>query len=403
MPPNAANADPVVPTDLPQAAPAQGAARLRVVQLITEMAPAGAEKVVHDLAIGLSAKGHNVHVVTLLDAPGASAALTDALPPHGVDVTHLAMRSKVDLPRLSALAGLLRRFRPHVLHTHLWHADLAAKAVLPAVWRRRPVLLSTIHIADRRPVHWRFAIDRLTQPWVDQTAFVSRSVMHFYRRRVGLTARKCVVVPNGIDLAAYQTLPDRRQSRAPWIPTSAEPVIGTIARLDPQKGLPALLHAFSKLTRRWPRAALLIAGAGPEREALERLAVKLGIADRIHMLGFQQDVRPVLAALDVFVLPSRWEGFGLATLEAMAAGLPVVVTDVPGSRDLVQHEQTGLVVPRNDSDALAQAVARCLSQAELRAQLGHRARIAAGPFSVQKMVDRYEQLYLTLTPRLPRP
>jgi glycosyltransferase involved in cell wall biosynthesis len=313
------------------------------------------------------------------------------------------MRSKTDLPRLSVLAGLLRRSSPQVLHTHLWHADLAAKALLPTVWRRRPVLLSTIHIADRRPVHWRFAIDRLTQPWIDQVAFVSRSVMHFYRRRVGLPPRKCVVVPNGIDLAAYQALPDRRQARARWISASSKPVVGTIARLDPQKGLPVLLHAFSILTRRWPRAALLIAGTGPDRKALEALAIDLGIADRLHLLGFQQDVRPVLAALDVFVLPSRWEGFGLATLEAMAAGLPVVVTDVPGSRDLVQHEQTGLVVPPNDSDALARAMARCLTSTDLRAQLGRQARVAAGAFTVQRMVDRYEQLYLALTPRFPRP
>jgi len=403
MPPNAANTDPVTGTEPPRPAYAQNAAGLRIVQLITEMAPAGAEKIVHDLAIGLSAKGHHVHVATLLDAPNAPATLTDNLAGHGIGVTRLAMRSKVDLPRLSALASLLRRSRPHILHTHLWHADMAAKAVLPAVWRRRPALLSTIHIADRRPVHWRFAIDRLTQPWVDQTAFVSRSVMHFYRRRVGLAARKCVVVPNGIDLTAYQTLPDRLQARARWISASAEPVIGTIARLDPQKGLPVLLHAFSKLARRWPQAALLIAGTGPERDPLERLAAKLGIADRLHMLGFQHDVRPVLAALDVFVLPSRWEGFGLATLEAMAAGLPVVVTDVPGSRDLVHHEQTGLVVPPNDSHALAQAVARCLSHADLRAQLGRQARIAAGAFTVQRMVDRYEQLYLALTHRFPQP
>ncbi|HUW84700.1 MAG TPA: glycosyltransferase [Phycisphaerae bacterium] len=403
MPPNATNADPVTRPALPQLAHARPAAGLRIVQLITEMAPAGAEKVVHDLAIGLSAKGHQVHVATLLDAPGAPATLTDDLARHGVSITRLRMRSKGDLPRLSALASLLRRSSPHVLHTHLWHADLAAKALLPAVWRRRPMLLSTIHIPDRRPVHWRFAIDRLTQLWVDQIAFVSPSVMHFYRRRVGLAAHKCVVVPNGIDLAAYQALPDRLHARAQWISTSAEPVIGTIARLDPQKGLPALLHAFSILARRWKRAALLIAGTGPERQALEDLAVKLGVADRLHMLGFQQDVRPVLAALDVFVLPSRWEGFGLATLEAMAAGLPVVVTDVPGSRDLVQHEQTGLVVPPNDSDALARAIARCLSHTDLRVQLGQRARIAAGAFTVQKMVDRYEQLYLALTPRLPRP
>jgi len=403
MPPNAANTDPVTGTELPRPPYAQDAAGLRIVQLITEMAPAGAEKVVHDLAIGLSAKGHHVHVVTLLDAPRTSAALTDDLPPHGADVTHLGMRSKVDLPRLSALAGLLRRFSPHVLHTHLWHADLAAKAILPAGWRRRPALLSTVHIADRRPVYWRFAIDRLTHPCIDQAAFVSRSVMQFYRRRVGLPADKCVVVPNGIDLTAYQTLPDRLQARARWLAAPSEPVIGTIARLDPQKGLPVLLHAFRTLTRRWPRAALLIAGTGPERDPLERLAVKLGIADHVHMLGFQQDVRPVLAALDVFVLPSRWEGFGLATLEAMAAGLPVVVTNVPGSRDLVQHEQTGLVVPPNDSDALAQAIARCLSHAELAAQLGRQARIAAGAFSVQRMVDRYEQLYLALTRRLRRP
>jgi len=403
MPPDTANADPVAEPAQARPNHAPATPRLRIVQLITEMAPAGAERVVHDLAIGLTTKGHQVCVATLLDDPGAPETLTDDLARRGVAVTRLRMRSKRDLLRLSALAALLRQSSPDILHTHLWHADLAAKALLPAIWRRRPVLLSTVHIADRRPVRWRFAIDRLTQPLVDQVASVSPSVMNFYRRRAGIAPRKCVVVPNGIDLTAYDALPDRRHARARWVSASVEPVIGTIARLDPQKGLPVLLHAFSILARRRPQAALLVAGTGPEREALERLAVRLGIADRVQMLGFQRDVRPVLAALDVFVLPSRWEGFGLATLEAMAAGLPVVVTDVPGSRDLVQHEQTGLVVPPNDPRALAQAVARCLSQADLSAQLSQRARVAAANFSVQKMVERYEQLYLGLTRRRARP
>ena len=402
MPPDTANADPVAKPAQPRLPHALPAARLRIVQLITEMAPAGAERVVHDLAIGLTTKGHQVHVATLLDAPGAPATLTDNLARRGVAVTRLRMRSKGDLLRLSALAALLRQSCPHVLHTHLWHADLAAKALLPAIWRRRPVLLSTIHIADRRPVRWRFAIDRLTQPLVDRVVSVSPSVMNFYRRRAGIAPRKCVVVPNGIDLTAYDALPDRHHARARWVSASADPVIGTIARLDPQKGLPILLQAFSILARRWPASALLIAGTGHQRGQLHGLTVKLGVADRVHMLGFQQDVRPVLAALDVFVLPSRWEGFGLATLEAMAAGLPVVVTDVPGSRDLVQHEQTGLVVPPNDPRALAHAIARCLSQADLSAQLSQRARIAAANFSVQRMVDRYEQLYLDLTLRTTR-
>ena len=396
MPPETANANPVPKPALPPPDRAPGAAGLRIVQLITEMAPAGAEKVVHDLAIGLSAKGHQVCVATLLDAPGQPTTLTDDLPAHGVTVMRLKMRWKGDLLRLSALARLLRQARPHILHTHLWHADLAAKAMLPAIWRRRPALLSTIHIADRRPIHWRFAIDRLTQPWVDQIVSVSPSVMDFYRRRVGAAAHKCVVVPNGINVAAYQALPDRRQARARCGAASAEPVIGTIARLDPQKGLPVLLQAFGILARRCPRAALLIAGAGPDREALEALAVRLGLANRVHMLGFQQDVRPVLAALDVFVLPSRWEGFGLATLEAMAAGLAVVVTDVPGSRDLVEHEQTGLVVPPNDPLALGRAIIRCLTQTDIRVRMGQRAQTTASSFSVQKMVDRYEQLYFTL-------
>jgi len=366
---------------------------LRVLHIISELGFGGAETTVYNLATALSARGHAVHVAGLFDPPGLDRDIGHELAHHAVTVHRLRMRNKLDLPRLLRLVPLIRRTRPDIIHTHLWHADVAGRLGCQLAGRRRPVLVSTVQTAEGRPMGWRFAINRLTGRLEDATAFVSPSVMGFCARHGGLRAGRCLVIPNGIDLRRFGELPDRREFRARWaVPTEAL-VVGTVARLERYKAVADLVRAFAVLAGRWDGAMLVIAGSGPEEGSLRTQIRAVGLAGRVRLVGFQRDVRPVLAALDVFVLPSRWEGLPLAALEAMAAGLPVVVTDVPGSRDLIRHERTGLVVPAGDVGALAGAVERCWSGGDFGKRLGRLARQAAAAYSIDQMVARYEQLY----------
>ena len=366
---------------------------LRVLHIISELGFGGAEMTVYSLATALAARGHTVHVAGLFDLPALERDIGHELADQAVTVHRLGMRNKLDLPRLLRLVALIRRTRPDVVHTHLWHADVAGRLCCQLAGRGRPALVSTVQTAEGRPMGWRFAINRLTGVLEDASVFVSPSVMGFCARHGGLRAGRCLVIPNGIDLRHFAELPDRREVRARWAVPADALVVGTVARLEPYKAVADLVRAFAALAGRWPRAMLVIAGSGPEEASLRGQVQALGLADRVRLVGFQRDVRPVLAALDVFVLPSRWEGLPLAALEAMAAGLPVVVTNVAGSRDLIRHERTGLVVPAGDVGALAVAIERCWTDGEFAKRLGRLARQAAGAYSIDNMVTRYERLY----------
>jgi glycosyltransferase involved in cell wall biosynthesis len=155
-----------------------------------------------------------------------------------------------------------------------------------------------------------------------------------------------------------------------------------------------LLAALARLAEEGLRPALWIAGQGPARPALEKLARELRLEDRVRFLGQRSDVADLLSACDVFILPSRHEGLGVAALEAMAAGRPIVATRVGGLAEAVVHERTGLLVPPEDPAALATALARLLRDPALRARLGAEgpARIAEG-FRADDLVEAYERLY----------
>jgi glycosyltransferase involved in cell wall biosynthesis len=142
-----------------------------------------------------------------------------------------------------------------------------------------------------------------------------------------------------------------------------------------------------------PNACLLLVGEGPLREELEARAADLGIAGRVRFMGFRDDVPRILGALDCFALPSLSEGLSIATIEAMAAGLPVVVTASGGPRDLVEHGGTGLVVPPGDASALSAAIAAIRGDPDLARRLGAAARRKAEAFDVRSMVQKYERLY----------
>jgi glycosyltransferase involved in cell wall biosynthesis len=167
-----------------------------------------------------------------------------------------------------------------------------------------------------------------------------------------------------------------------------------LANLVPRKGVDVLLEALARLE---PAPRLWIAGDGPERGALEALAKQLGLAERVHFLGRCDDTGDLLAACDVFVMPSRLEGLGVAALEAMAAGRPVVASRVGGLAGLVVHERTGLLVPSDDVASLADALRRVLDDAALRTALGAEGprRIAEG-WLAEQMVGAYEALYVEL-------
>jgi glycosyltransferase involved in cell wall biosynthesis len=290
--------------------------------------------------------------------------------------------------RVPGLVGRLRRERFDVFHAHLaW--PLAAKYPLAAaIGARVPAVVATVHLAPE------FALDRSTRlqhralsTAVGRYVAVSHDVAAQLAARLGWPPAKITVIHNGVPLPATEPRRDEalRNSLA-----GAAPLAVTVARLTQQKGIDTLVRAAADA----PGVQFAVVGDGPERTRLEAAARSLGVADRVRFLGHRHDVPDLVAAADVFVLPSRWEGSSLALLEAMAAGKPVVATAVGGTRELVTDGETGILVPPDDATALADAVRSLALDATRAGALGAaaRARVAA-EFEISAKTEALTDLY----------
>jgi glycosyltransferase involved in cell wall biosynthesis len=362
--------------------------RIRVCQLITELAPAGAERCVYELATRLDKDRFDVRVVAL-----RGGQVADWLARAAVPVTVLGLRGKRDALKLGKLTEVLRSQQFDLVHTHLFHADLAGRpaARLAAV----PHIVHTVHVAEGRFRPWQFAYARFLSGYCDRIVCVSQAVRDHHAKRSGLPLWRYVVIPNGIDAEAFsRDEASRRRLRAEWGIDGHEVLLAFVGRLDRQKGIDTLLAAISHLGARGCPMKLVVAGEGPKRPLVENF-IERGEGGRFcRMLGFVTDIRGMLSAADALVMPSRWEGFGLAAGEAMAAGLPVIATRVAGLSEIVVDGQTGILVDREDVVGLADAITRLAGDAELRCRLGEAARRRViEHYSISANIAAHQALY----------
>jgi len=362
--------------------------RLRIAQLITSLRPAGAERGLYELSRRLNRDRFDVQVVALQGGPVAQW-LEDA----GIGVTVLGVRGKWDVLKLPRLGELLRRERIDLLHTHLFHADLAGRLATELASVRH--LVHTVWTAEGRFRPWQFAFARFLAEGCDRIVCVSESVRAHHGARSGLPERCYTVIPWGIDTEAFsRDGASRRQLRKKWQVPRGRVLAAFVGRLESYKGIQTLLGAMSHLGGRGEAIDLVIAGDGPLRPAVETFIAHGEGGAQTRWLGHVDDVRGVLSAADVFVMPSFWEGWPLAMGEAMSAALPAVGTDVPGIRDLLVDGQTGLLIAPRDPVALAEALRRLADDRDLRQRLGRGARKRlVERFSIDVTVAAHEALY----------
>ena len=356
---------------------------VQALHLITELNIGGAEK---GLARLLAYLDRDRFAPTVVCLYGGDGPVADEIRALGIPVTDLGMPAKWRWDALWRLYRLLHRERPVILHTWMFHANIPGRVLgrLAGV----PIVISserTMAMESRL----RCWLNRITDALTDRVVCVSQRVADFVVRQVGIPRRKTVVIPNGIDVRNFEHLPIKQQARAALGLPFDQVLIGTVARLDPVKRLDVLLQAMKSLSDVYA----IIVGDGPERARLGAMRKRLGL-DRVHFVGQQGDVRPWLAALDVFVLSSDWEGMPNAVLEAMAAGLPVVATTVGGMPEVVVDGVTGLLIPPRDPQALAQAINVLLVDPERRYEMGQTGRERVRQhFTVEHMVEETESLY----------
>lgn len=321
---------------------------------------------------------------------------SDAQPNHdlyaaaareGVDAFPVACRGQIDLSVPRGIRELARRLEADVVHAHGYKADVYGYLAMRGTGTP---IVSTCHnwIDETTAVRLYGALDRRVLRQFAGVVAVSAAV----RDRLigsGVPAGRVRLIANGVDL--------RRFAVTRSLPKDGPLRVGLVARLSPEKGVDLFLRAAAEVLQELPRATFVVAGEGLERATLERLIATLGLYHAVQLAGRQEDMPGFYRELDLLVSSSRAEGMPVALLEGMAAGLPVVATDVGEVPKLIQAG-TGTLVTVEDAPALAAAMLALLRDPERRKQCGQASRsLIQERYSAEHMVAQYLELYREVT------
>jgi len=295
---------------------------------------------------------------------------------------------------------LIRSDPPQIVHTHLFKSDFHGR--LAARMAGVPVVVSTLHNADDWAQRWPMgALYGATARFTDKLIAVSDEIRRFHIEKTGVPAGKVTVIENGVDIRRFKRIQAAGEKiRAEYGISPASILFGIIGRLKPQKDHVTFLKAAAHVLRKTPSARFLVVGDGPLRNELENLASELGVTPAVIFTGLRSDIPAVLAALDVLILSSRWEGLPVTLLEGMAAEKAVVATSVNGINGVAVPDVTALLVPPEDSAALAEACLKLAFDLDLRMRLGWAGfeRVSAR-YSLDVMIDRTAGVYNDLLRR----
>ena len=362
---------------------------IKVVLVIPTLDRSGAEKQFTLLATGLPRDEFDVHAVALTRGGPYAECLRDA----GIPLTVLGKRLRFDPIALWKLRALVRRLNPEVLHSWLFAANAACRLIAG----RQPGLRVVVseRCVDSWKSGWQLRLDRRQIQRTDRLVANSAGVAAFYRD-LGIPNEKLVIVPNGIEIPT-EPIADRETVLAELGFGPDTRIVGYVGRLARQKRVKDLVWAMQLLKQLTDRVCLLIIGDGPERQRLEELARHLNCDHLIRFTGHREDANRLMQHLDVFWLASDFEGMSNSVMEAMAAGVPVVATDIAPNRELVRDGETGYLVKVKDAAGFAQFTDRILADAAFASQLGTAGQQRMRQhFGVTKMIDAYARLYRDL-------
>jgi glycosyltransferase involved in cell wall biosynthesis len=351
---------------------------------------AGSEKYLLTLLPRIKESGYEPTMLVLTDRHDHPSSFVNEMQSVGIETEVMPILGDLNPRLLSRLVHFLQQRNYDIVHTHLLHADLygGIAARLAPVKR----VISTRHNDDdfRRKFPWRLLMN-----WnlnlMDRVICISENVNQFSQKVEKISPDKITVIPYGLNPNSVK--PDRSwRENLGW--SDDVPVVGIVARLTEQKGHTTLLQAMSEVVQQFPTVQLVIVGDGELREELQQLAINLGIKSQVCFLGYRKNAAAMMAGFDIFVHPSRWEGFGLVFLEAMTASLPIVATQVGSIPEIVRQGETGLLVPVDAPTALAHAICRLLSDRTLARKIGQTGRNRLEKyFTVAAMVDHTCQVY----------
>jgi len=377
-----------------------------ILHLIESLNMGGAQKIICQLASAVSEDGYNHSICSLLQSGPYEKIIRD----EGIDLTvlHLKRRSIIlfplfvyDLFRLfKRLSNIVKKKQIDVLHAHLPDSSLIAIVI---GWLTGTPVVLTVHnnfsLPSKRNAPFRDAVRTFVTNAVFKRADYIITVGNDIRDSlINVLGDKVTIktVYNGIDYPRYSSSDglDSLRFRQSLSVSSDAQLISMVGRLEKQKGHVYLIAAAAQLKEKYPDVVFLLVGEGGLREQLVAQAQYYKIEDNIRFLGNRDDVPAILRVSDLFVLSSIYEGIPLVILEAMAAGLPVVATNIAGSRELIESGVDGVLAESEDPEAIAQAIDSMLSDVGRSREMSVRAQIKVKErFTLQKMVSGTEDVY----------
>lgn len=365
--------------------------RISVLQFSNTAQRGGAEQHILTLLKGLDRQCFRLYFVCtpeLIESMGREI-------PEDVRVFPLRLQNPLQIMAAIRFAGILRRERIDILHSHLFYGSRYAS---PIGWACRiPVVIETPHVRESWRSGWKanFAVDRAISRFVTQYIAVSEANAEYLKQEKRLPADKVYVIQNGCDAGRFlsaRTDLSALRKRLGFSPS--DPLLVIPARLEPQKGHSVLIEALPDVLREFPSVRVICVGDGALRKQLEAAVSERSLGDSVRFVGFQSNMEDWLALGDVTVLPSLYEGLPLVAMESLAACRPVVATAVDGTPEVVVNGQTGLTVPANDPAELAAAICCLLRSPETRERMGLCGRKhVLRHFTEQLQIQRTQDLY----------
>ena len=367
----------------------------RILQLVAS-SHGGAATHVRDLAFGLPRDRYHNIVAMPLDGGNVTPAMFTA---QGIEFVPVAITNGFKWRELRQLQALIQEKNIDLIHAHGARAALFGRLAVLGL-RPRPRLVFSIH-GFATPFHptpkrqlylW---LERTLQGVTDCTIAVAQAEADLFLSFGLTTPDKMRVITYGIDVERFASSPPDLTALREELRLGIGPILLTVCRLNIPRDFKSLLIALQRVQVEFPTVKLLIVGDGPQRAEVEQLITLLGLNETVQITGFRDDIPDLMALADVYVLTSYgWEGYPISTMEAQAAGVPVVVTDAGGSKEAVLHEQTGLVVSKQNSDALAVALWKFLGDRDMRQRFGKAGQLRAREeFTVAQMVAKIRQVY----------
>ena len=372
--------------------------KINVMHVLHHMKMGGAEHVVYDMVQALDKDKFDVSICCL-DTLGI---LGEELISKGYKVFVLNRKPGVDFSVSTKLAKLYKELNIHIAHAHQYTPYFyASNAALLKRGVKIIFLEHGRHQPDRvriKRVIYNFFLRPFTHSILTNSEALKEALIKYEK----MPAKNIEVIPNGIKLKEFDTIfkIDREKKRSELGLKEYHIVAGMVARLHPIKDHFTLVKAFKKVVQKEPNARLLIAGTGELYSEIARLIDELGLNEYVKLLGYYEDLFGFLRSLDIFVLASISESAPISILEAMTTGLPVVASDVGGVKEMVVDNETGILVPSKDVDALANALLKIIESPDMRERMGKMGRKRVEEFySFDNMIKKYEKLYISLVGR----